>query len=386
MLKMLGVVFTTKEKVQSLEPDYKVLKPVWLLNAIYAIIENGKRKLSVKNGIISKDDIVNLLKDSSSFANYDYSNTTYTREEIRYILIVMHQHMISLELDSNNEFIPTICKNEEPERAVNFAASDTLKYRMGYDNLPENVLHRLMLEFSDAIDRDFLWANGALFNISGCEAMVRREKINASAGGSIHISVNKVDDYAEAKCCLGDIREKLYAINEQMGISAKDYIVYETEREGIILSGEVEYQTLLKRIKKHKEDCWVEGEIEEDVPITDILKFAKSKLEVAVIEKSQGNLGLNDITLDMLAAAIEALRNIADSCHEMVDAVHHVSGIIELSNVDDSKKRSKVLRWLDKTGQIVVDAFAKALVSQLFGNAALLNFSSSTPVDAIKHL
>ena len=146
----LGVCFSFHKGNDNLSlSPYKVLDPKWLLNAIYLIIYFGREK--AEKGILSGSDIKDILKNQSGSVykdkTYSYRSTT-----IPFILEIMRKFEISYPLDSGKEFIPALCQKEEENEECLEEKNPMLEYLFRYEYLPENVLHRLMIQMNQWLD------------------------------------------------------------------------------------------------------------------------------------------------------------------------------------------------------------------------------------------
>lgn len=111
----IGVVFRSRQKPE-LADDFVVLRPIWLVNAIYAIIRAadphgpttegaGSRsgEYANRNGVFSISELVELLKDHSNFSTPDPA-TTYSAVEVNYVLDVMVQYGLAARIEPDKYF------------------------------------------------------------------------------------------------------------------------------------------------------------------------------------------------------------------------------------------------------------------------------------------
>lgn len=157
--------------------DYVILRPDWMTNAIYTILFNKREE--VENGMLSLEEIDRLLNPTSENKDKIHrvmSDTTYTWKETNYVLDVVRKFRLSYSVNKDMEFFPMLCKENSKPIAQEYAcASDTLEFQMKFEYLPNNVLHRLMVERWVELDKDNVWLTGARFvqPNTGLSAVVR---------------------------------------------------------------------------------------------------------------------------------------------------------------------------------------------------------------------
>ncbi len=263
----LSIMFRCPGKRDALGNDYMVLKPQWLINAIYSIICSfDDDKSEERNGQISHSEILDVLKDSSKNADPNYKGQ-YNNDTVRYIIRVMHAFGISYELRPEWEFIPTLCRKEKPDIAYEFDNDRTLKFLLRYSYLPENVLYRFMIKRKEHLDIKNAWYHGALFDEkNGCRYIVSQDY--GDGKGEILIRINTTGD-TDAQMVLGEIVTAIRGINEQIGLSAEEYIVYSEAGKDY----PVDYNDLWTQKNSGKELTWIK-ELKGERRINDVLKCA----------------------------------------------------------------------------------------------------------------
>ena len=262
----LSIMFRCPGKRGALDTDYMVLKPQWLINAIYSIICSfDDDKSDERNGQISHREILKVLKDSSKNADPNYKGQ-YNNDTVRYIIRVMHAFGISYEMLPEKEFIPTLCRNETPEAAKAFNTDSTLKFKLCYSYLPENVLYRFMIKRKEHLDIENAWYHGALFDEkNGCRYMVSQDLNEGS--NELLININTSDNM-DASMVLGEIVTAIRGINEQIGLSAEEYIIYSEAGNDY----PIKYSYLIQQKKAGLTQTFIEDLGQRD--INDVLKCA----------------------------------------------------------------------------------------------------------------
>ena len=202
--------------------DYMLLNPKWMLNALYTIVTNGK-KVS-ENGIISHNDLFNLLKNDSINGEpikRVIPELRYQGTEVNYILGVIRTFKLSYRLEDGSEFFPMLCDGNE-KKSVADVPEDALHFIFRYKYLPTNVIHRLIVNMQGDIDYQKVWYTGAVF---------RNEQQNQIAyvhalGNDLHIYVYGEHEYYSLNEYLTPISNRVRRINKNMGISAKELMTY----------------------------------------------------------------------------------------------------------------------------------------------------------------
>ena len=220
----LGVCFYSRKHPYTRQ--YMVLKPKWLLNALYILIFNGRKYAS--NGIIKEADIYRLICQPlpGDTSKKVWSDIRYKPFEIQYIINVLLNFELIYRLDGEHFFIPMLCDENEFEAMSGFMDEDTIHVSFEYVYLPENVLHCLMVRHGYELNTDMVWRTGAVFERKPC-AWTALVRIN---GSMLDIYVRGDDrDKHPVNSYLDMIRESVYSINRDMGLGAEEFIAY---REG----------------------------------------------------------------------------------------------------------------------------------------------------------
>lgn len=230
ILVNIGVVFRSWQKPKLAE-DYMVLRPIWLVNAIYAIIRAADpRGIGVpgagprsgeyadRNGVFSISELVELLKDHSNFSTLDPQTKTYSADEVYYVMDVMVQYGLAARIETDKFFIPMLCATDRPSE---LRAPDKLQlaYRFDYgDSSSQNLFYRLMVQLYPDF-RGRFWQNGFDLDVCGTPVRITRdyqkEKIVISVYG---------EDRAAARDALDLLRGLIEAENFEKGLRPKEYL------------------------------------------------------------------------------------------------------------------------------------------------------------------
>ena len=218
--------------------DYLLLNPRWMLNALYAIVANGKAV--AKNGVITQHNLYDLL-EKNTINGFTISRVSpkqrYKSSEVNYILGVIRMFGLSYSLKDSSEFFPMLCDPNEKISVKDAVPEDALHFIFRYVYLPTNVMHRLIVEMQSDLDYQYVWYTGAIFrnNQQNQTAYIHSE------GNNLHIYVYGEDKYYNLNEYLTPISNIVRNINMGLGISAVELLTYRNDR------GEAEIP--LKRVK-----------------------------------------------------------------------------------------------------------------------------------------
>ena len=263
LFKTLGVSFYYDG--EALE-EYLVLRPDWITNAVYTILFNKQEE--VKNGIVPHRTIHQLLKpkDGDGIKRVDHQ-MCYRSHEVEYVLKVLRNFRLSYLLrdgDDGEEFIPMLCDSNSLPVAAEYAADpETLEFRMEYEYLPNNVLHRLMVEMRADLNMEQVWLTGAKFEqkSTGYSAVVKSE------GDVVRIFVRSENPMHRANTYLSIIKENLDRIHETMGIRPERNVVVYKDGDK---RKEFEYEELLDMLENGETQVYSSAH-KKRISIRDIL-------------------------------------------------------------------------------------------------------------------
>ena len=261
----LGVSFCfCGEEDYELE-DHVILRPDWITNGLYIILFN--QLVGAKNGLIPHKSIYRLLR--SAHCNPDIRCTLpgarYDRPgDIEYVLGVMQKFDLSFTDGKKNEFIPMLCQQDSTVDIHYYEKdAETLEFRMEFEYLPDNLLHRLMVERHRELDMDKVWRKGAKFHLSelGLTAVVVID------GGVLRFFIQHTDPMHRPNTYLAMLKANVDRIVEKMGIKAPECkLVYKVHGERAVFG----YDRLLKLHARGRKEEYCEA-LDEDFLITDIL-------------------------------------------------------------------------------------------------------------------
>ena len=213
----LGVSFCCCDKEDYDLNDYVILRPDWITNALYIILFN--RLEGVQNGLIPHHAIYDILHSARSNPNIHCTlpNARYTSGDIGYVLGVMRKFNLSQPHGTDHEFIPMLCQqNSTVDVQYYHKDADTLEFNMEFDYLPNNLLHRLMVERHSELDMDNVWRTGARFQLPelGLSAVVVIDS------NTLHFFIRHDNDDHRPNTYLTMLKANVDRIVEKMGLKA----------------------------------------------------------------------------------------------------------------------------------------------------------------------
>ncbi len=248
--------------------EYIVLKPEWIFNAVYTILFN--KHPNMNNGILKHSDILSMIQPDSGFRMT--KKIKYRPTEFRYIMGVIRQFGLSVDLKDEREFIPMLCGTDAVPLAKAYAdAPDALEFQMEFPYLPDNVIHRLMAELHKDLDIEQVWRFGAKFDqrSSGLSAMVMK------AGNHLNFYVRGGTELHRAHTYLCELKDAVEGIVSDMGLAAPKCIVIYKENQQ---QDEFDYQTLIVA-KKCQIESFFSPKFMRNLRIDDILNQSSDPVE-----------------------------------------------------------------------------------------------------------
>lgn len=203
--------------------DYMLLNPKWLVNAIYTVVTNSD--LVARNGIITQDDLYNLLKENTLYdkpIKRVIPDLRYGGIEVNYILEVIRMFRLSYPLKDGSEFFPMLCDGNEKISVNEAVSKNAIHYIFRYTYLPANVMHRLIVDMQADIDYRYVWYSGAFF-INNAQNQVAYVHFT---GNDLHLYVESRESFYNPNEYLSQLQKNVREINADLGLSAKEYVTY----------------------------------------------------------------------------------------------------------------------------------------------------------------
>ena len=260
----LGVSFCCDGEDDYTLDDYVILRPDWITNALYIILFNALE--GACNGLIPHRSIYNLLKNAhiTPEIRCTLPQARYTSGDIDYVLRIMRKFNLSFTDGHDNEFIPMLCQqNSMVDIQYYQKDADILEFNMEFDYLPNNLLHRLMVERYSELDMATVWRTGARFQLKelGYSAAVVID------GNTLRFFIRHTDSMHRPNTYLTMLKAHVERIVEKMGLKAPIcQLIYKLDGK----RDAFEYE-MLKGMKSIGQTLAYSREWRRMLPIQDIL-------------------------------------------------------------------------------------------------------------------
>lgn len=225
----IGVCFSYHRDREKRElADYRLLNPVWLTNAIYAVIEEGMAY--AKDGRIQRSAVEQMLGNQApqlvrGKANYRRTvpNLRYTADECRYVVDIAAVHDLCYAVDEDRVFFPALCTNNTPQEALNEPSEypEHGAYCFKYEYLPDSVVHQLMVRcLRKGYVIDHCWLRGIVL---GC-LDEHRAIVRMTEGERLRLEI-----YSKKGRMPYDLfrvlRNEILDITERLNMKCQEYIL-----------------------------------------------------------------------------------------------------------------------------------------------------------------
>ena len=243
LLSMIGVVVSFADDPRLI--DTNVINPQWIMDGVYTIINNPKIKDKSKGRLHIKDLEKMLPSDKFPKARHAY------------LLALMKKFDLCYAAKDQKDiyFIPDLFEDIEPD--FEWDSSQCIRFRYNYDDFPPDVfMTRFIVEMHQDIMEEKRWRSGVYISNGSCKAKVYQ----SFRKNYIHIEV--IGNRGEGRSYLYTIRDsfrKLHQYFKQLDI--KQEVLYKDYW--------LDYLRLINREAKNKP--WYHDELDEDLPVTNIL-------------------------------------------------------------------------------------------------------------------
>ena len=261
----LGVCFCYGgDEIDYALEDYVILRPDWITNALYIILFNSLEE--ARNGLIPHKSIYNLLRNAHRNPEIRCSlpYARYSSGDIQYVLGIMRKFNLSFTDGQDNEFIPMLCQqNSMVDIQYYQRDTDVLEFNMEFDYLPNNLLHRLMVERYSELDMTTVWRTGAKFVLPelGYSAVVVID------GNTLCFFVRQTDPMHKADTYLSMLKANVDRIVQKMGLSEPaGIIIYKLDGN----RDSFQYEMLTAMVKARQSAVYSRV-FRRMIPISDIL-------------------------------------------------------------------------------------------------------------------
>jgi small GTP-binding protein len=256
--------------------DYVVLRPDWITNAIYIILFNKAE--AANNGRVSHDILYRMLSSTDTLKfRRTVDSAVYTYEEMDYVLKVFRKFRLSFLVDDEVEFLPMLCNANANPISLDYENDpDALEFRMHYEYLPSNVIHRLMVDRRRELDLQTVWLYGGQFHngCTGLSAVVKTE------GNLLRVMVRRENSQCQPQLYLNDLKTDIERINAEMGLTVENTeVVYKSTGKTACF----DYEDLL--FAQEMGDTHIScKELRKKIPIADILKQSGHSADKAQVD------------------------------------------------------------------------------------------------------
>ena len=197
-----------------------ILQPKWITNGLYIILFNKCQ--GVINGVVPHESIHELLENAPKDSSIQCTDRTAEYEiprDAEYVLGIMRKFGLSYHADEDSEFIPMLCQDYPTLDVGQYERDENvLEFHMTYPYLPNNLLHRLMVERYEELDKSHVWKTGARFVLSGTGLSA----IVAMNGNTLKIYISHENLKHPPKTYLTMLRVHVNRIRQQMGLPEPD--------------------------------------------------------------------------------------------------------------------------------------------------------------------
>lgn len=270
----LGVVFSYhSENGMASVDELKVLRPEWITNGIYKIINS--EKLKKYGGRISIREIQKILKEEGGVN----PGQVYRGGEIDFVIGLMRDFKFSYSI-GQEEFIPMLTKRE---RTVDLSRWYNVHIHFRYvfeGGIPVPVLYQLIVRMSSDVNTELTWRRGTVLKNSflGVEALIYIEREN------LNIYINSNKDIDSAGHYLAIIRNHINYLIQDMTLNYKKYVGIQRNQRWVYC----EYDRIKLMLAKGLQTDFI-NELNDSISLYDILSpiipySVMSKLKVELSE------------------------------------------------------------------------------------------------------
>lgn len=257
LLSMIGAVVSYVDDPRLI--DTNVINPQWIMDGVYAIINDPKVKDESK-GELHIDELARILpKDKFPKARHVY------------LLELMKKFNLCYGAKEQRDiyFIPDLFEDIEPE--FEWDSGKSMHFRYNYDDFPPVVfMTRFIVEMHQDIQKNKRWRSGVYISNGSCQAKVYQ----TFRKNYIHIEIqgNK-----------GEGRSYLYAIRETFRKLHRPFPEMKIKQEVLYKDHWLDYELLSKFEDKNKPFYHVD--LDEDLPVTDILNGYSTSMDREGVQK-----------------------------------------------------------------------------------------------------
>ncbi len=251
LLSMIGAVVSFVDDPRLI--DTNVINPQWIMDGVYAIINDPIVKDKTK-GRLNISDLERILPKEK-----------FPKARHAYLLELMKKFNLCYAAKDQPDiyFIPDLFEDIEPDFEWEDEAS--MHFRYNYDDFsPDAFMTRFIVEMHEDMMEDKRWRSGVFISNGSCRAKVYQ----TYRKNYIHVEVigNK-----------GEGRSYLYAIRETFRKLHRPFPQMQIRQEVLYKDHWIDYLQLVKLEAKGKPYYHIE--LDEDLPVTDILNGYSTSID-----------------------------------------------------------------------------------------------------------
>ncbi|MEM6831646.1 MAG: COR domain-containing protein, partial [Bacteroidota bacterium] len=251
LLSMIGAVVSYADDPRLI--DTNVINPQWIMDGVYAII-NDKIIKDKNKGQLHITDLERVLNQKK-----------FPKARHSYLLELMNKFNLaySAKEDRDIYFIPDLFEDVEPD--FEWEGEPSIHFRYNYDDFsPDAFMTRFIVDMHQDIHEEKRWRSGVFITNNTCKAKVYQGyKKN-------HIHIEIMDDTGEGRSYLYAIREAFRKLHQPFPeMKIKQQVLYKEHW--------IDYLTLIKLEQRNKPFYHVD--LDEDLPITQILNGYSTSID-----------------------------------------------------------------------------------------------------------
>ena len=354
----LGVSFCFCDREDYALKRHVILRPDWITNGLYIILFN--ECAGARNGQLPHESIYALLERAGEDKTISCTlpEARYDRPgDIEYVLGVMRKFQLSLDTRDGKEFIPMLCQQDSTVD-IHYYQNDTdiLEFNMEFEYLPENLIHRLMVERHAELDMASAWRKGARFELRdlGYSAVVL---IDAN---TLRFFIRHANSLHRPNTYLTMLKSNVDRIVEKMGLKAPVCkLVYkldgkrdEFDYEEVKLNWELGDTTMTSRA--HRKKVLIEDILNQSAPdglkdemqLLDAIRRSCNHLQderCYRLDPNASNRDKEDLRNRRVRDDLETLG------YRVSDQTQRGGGELDLRILDDSRKPWTIIEALRVT-------------------------------------
>ncbi len=251
LLSMIGAVVSFVDDPRLI--DTNVINPQWIMDGVYAIINDHIVK-DITKGRLCINDLERILPLNK-----------FPKSRHAYLLELMKKFNLCYAAKDQQDIflIPDLFEDIEPDFEWN--GDKSMHFRYNYDDYPPDAfMTRFIVELNQDIHNEKRWRSGVYISNGSCLAKVYQ----TFSKNQIHIEIagNK-----------GEGRSYLYAIRETFRKLHNPFPQMQIRQEVLYKDYWLDYIQLINRETKNKP--WYHDELDEDLPVKDILNGYSTPIE-----------------------------------------------------------------------------------------------------------